>query len=116
MLGKRTFGSTEREVFLFEDTALEEVCLVYATAPSGKTALYMYDSTDGSMQLYREITVAADVEPTPEPTPQNPFVSFVTTNRAVILICAAAAGGIALLIAAVTLVILITRRNSGCKH
>lgn len=116
--GTHTFGDTERDVWLFEDTALEGVCLVYATAPSGKTGLYLYDSEDGSMQFYREITVAADApvtQPT-EPTAQGGFAQFVGQNRSIILICSAAVGGLALLIASIVLLVFVTRRDKNCKH
>lgn len=116
--GMHTFGTTERNVYTFEDTALEDVVLVYATSPAGKTGLYCYDVTDGSMQLYREITVAADNEPQTEPTtaPSGAFAQFVTQNRQIILICSAAAGGVALLIAAITLLVITTRKDKECKH
>ncbi len=115
--GVHSFDSIERKVFTFEDAALKDVLLVYATSPAGKTGLYMHDIVDGSMQLYREITVAADNEPEPtEPQPSGAFAQFVTQNRQVILICAAAAGGVALLIGAVILLILTTRKDKECKH
>lgn len=116
--GTHNFGSIEREVFLFEDTTLEDVVLVYATSPVGKTGLYMYDTFDGSMQLYREITVAADNEPQTEPTtaPSGAFAQFITQNRQIILICSAAAGGVALLIAAIVMLLITTRKDKDCKH
>ena len=115
--GTHNFGTVARDVFVFEDAALDSVCLVYATSPAGKTGLYMYDAEDGSMQLYREITVAADATPTQPTQPAaGGFSSFITQNRTVILICAAAAGGLALLIAAVILLASITRRDKNCKH
>lgn len=115
--GVHSFGSIERDVFQFEDTALEDVMLVYATSPAGKTGLYMYDVTDGSMQLYREITVAADsTPPTDEPAQGGAFAQFITQHRQIILICAAAFGGIALLIAAIVLLLFTTRRDKECKH
>ena len=115
--GVHTFGTVEQAVYLFEDAALEDVVLVYATSPAGKTGLFMYDVTDGSMQLYREITVAADSEPQPtEPAQGNAFTRFVTQHRQVILLCAAALGGVALLVAAIVLVILIARKDKNCKH
>ncbi len=116
--GVHNFGAIERDVFLFEDTSLTDVLLVYATSPAGKTGLYMLDTVDGSMQLYREITVAVDNEPQTEPTtaPSGAFAQFVTQNRQIILICAAALGGIALFIAAIVLVIITTRKDKECKH
>ncbi len=116
--GVHSFGSIERDVFQFEDTSLEDILLVYATSPAGKTGLYMFDTVDGSMQLYREITVAADNEPQTEPTtaPSGAFAQFVTQNRQIILVCAAALGGVALLIAAIVLVIITTRKDKDCKH
>lgn len=112
---KHTFGTIERNVYTFEDAALEDILLVYATSPEGKTGLYVYDTTDGSMQLYREFTVSVDAEPT-EPEPTNPFIRFVMQNRQIILICAAALGGIALLIGAIVLLLITTRKDKGCKH
>jgi hypothetical protein len=112
-----TFGSVEREVYRFEDAALSDILLVYATSPAGKTGLYTYDATDGSMQLYREITVAADVAPqTTQSAQSNGVGGFVAQHRQVILIGAAAAGGLALLIAAIVLLILTTHKDKNCKH
>lgn len=110
-----TFGTTEIAVYRFEDASFKDVLLVYATSPAGKTGLYSYDITDGSMQLYREITVPVEADPV-EPEPSNPFVQFVTQYRTVILICAAAVGGIALLIGAVVLLLVTVRKNKECKH
>ncbi len=114
--GKQLFGDIEHDVFLFEDTALADVAIVYAIAPSGKTGLYLYDKTDGSMQLYRTFT-APTAPPTTTAPAGGPFGQFVNQNRSLILICSAAAGGLALLIAAVTLLlIIIARSNKGGKH
>ncbi len=117
VVGKHTFGGIEREVFLFEDTAMSDIRLVYATSPAGKTGLYAYDVTDGSMQLYRAVSLPADTAPTvTEPQEAPAFGAFVTQNRTVILVCAAALGGLALLIVAVVLVVFITKRDKGGKH
>ncbi len=118
VVGTKTFDGIERRVFLYEDTALADIAVVYATTAAGKSALYTYDATDGSMQLYREIAVNADA-PTatiPAQTQENGFVGFVTQNRAVILICAAALGGLALLIGAVVLLMMCLNRDKGGKH
>ena len=109
------FGSTERDVYVFEDVGLKDIVLVYALSPAGKAGLYSYDITDGSMQLYREITVPVEADPV-EPEPSNPFVQFVTQHRTTILICAAAVGGIALLIGAVVLLLITVRKDKECKH
>lgn len=115
--GVYTFGSTERTVYQFEDTALEDIVLVYATSPAGKTGLYVYDTTDGSMQLYREITVAADNTPRPtQPVQDNAFIGFVKQNRSLILIVAAALGGIALVTVAIVLIVAAARKGKNCKH
>ncbi len=115
--GVYTFGSTEHTVYQFEDTALEDIVLVYATSPAGKTGLYVYDTTDGSMQLYREITVAADNTPQPtEPVQDNAFIGFVKQYRSLILIGAAALGGIALMTVAIVLIVAATRKGKNCKH
>lgn len=108
------FDSVEHAVYAFEDAALKDVVLVYATSPEGKSGLYVYDTTDGSIQLYREITVPVEVEPEPEPV--NPFVAFVTQYRQIILICAAALGGVALLIGAVVLLLITLHKDKNCKH
>ncbi len=112
-----TFGNNELDVYRFEDATLSDILLVYATSPAGKTGLFTYDVTDGSMQLYREITVAADAPTQPTaPTQPSGVVGFVTQYRQVILIGAAALGGIALLIAAIVLLTLTTRKDKNCKH
>ncbi len=117
VVGEYTFGETAHTVYTFEDSALADIVLVYATAPNGKTGLYSYDITDKSMQLYREITVQADTTPTTTTTqPATGFSGFVTQNRTVILICAAALGGLALLIAAVTMLLMLTTRDKDAKH
>lgn len=109
-----TFGTAAVAVYRFEDTALADIVLVYAISPAGKSGLYVYDTTDGSMQLYREMTVPVEAEPEPEPV--NPFVAFVTQYRQVILICAAALGGVALLIGATVLLLITLRKDKNCKH
>ncbi len=111
-----TFGTAEVAVYRFEDTALADIVLVYAISPAGKAGLYSYDTTDGSMQLYREMTVTVEAEPEPEPEPVNPFVAFITQYRQVILICAAALGGLALIAAATILLLILVRKNKQCKH
>ena len=115
--GVYTFGSTEHTVYQFEDTALEDIVLVYATSPAGKTGLYVYDTTDGSMQLYREITAAVDTAPQPtEPVQDNPFIGFVKQYRPIILIGAAVLGGVALVTVAIVLIVAATRKGKNCKH
>ena len=115
--GVYTFGTTEHTVYRFEDTALEDIVLVYATSPAGKTGLFVYDTTDGSMQLYREISAAADTAPQPtEPVQDNAFVAFVKQHRPIILIGAAALGGVALLSTAIVFIVASTRKGKNCKH
>ncbi len=115
--GVYTFGTTEHTVYQFEDTALEDIVLVYATSPAGKTGLYVYDTTDGSMQLYREITAAADTVPQPtEPVQDNAFIGFVKQNRSLILSGAAVLGGVALMTVAIVLIVAATRKGKNCKH
>ncbi len=115
--GVYTFGNDELSVYQFEDAALADIVLVYATSAAGKTGLYAYDKTDGSMQLYRAATVAADTPPsTDAPAQDNPFAVFVGQYRQWILICAAALGGLALAVTAILLIILTTRKDKSCKH
>lgn len=115
--GTYTLGAEELSVYQFEDSALEDIVLIYATSPAGKTGLFMYDVTDGSMQLFREITVAADSAPQPTEPAQNGAVEgFIAQHRQTILIGAAVLGGVALLIAAIVLLILVIRKDKGCKH
>ena len=115
--GVYTFGSTEHTVYQFEDTALEDIVLVYATSPAGKTGLFVYDTTDGSMQLYREITAAADTAPQPtQPVQDNAFAAFVKQYRPIILIGAVALGGVALATVAIVLIVAATRKGKNCKH
>ena len=113
-----TFGTAEVKVYRFEDVELSDIVLVYATSPAGKTGLYVYDTTDGSIQLYRPITAAADVTPqTTEPTQnENAFIGFVKQNRSLILISAAALGGIVLAVVVVVFIIAATRKGKNCKH
>lgn len=112
------FGSTDVSVYRFEDVELSDILLVYATSPAGKTGLYVYDKTDGSMQLYRSITAAADTPPqTTRPKQnENAFIGFVKQNRTLILIGAAALGGIALAVTAIVFIIAATRKGKNCKH
>ncbi len=121
-LDNKTIGEKPLTVFAFEDTAFADVALVYATSPAGKTGLYMYDATDGSMQLYREIFLPV-IAPTAPTTTQEKddtsgaFGLFVLENRTVILICAAACGGLALLIGAIIMLSISLRRaKTSCKH
>lgn len=108
--------------FVYEDTGLSDLTIVYAMSPAGVTDLYVHDATDGSLQRYREIAVATQPEeipsqgePQPEPKP-NAFVSFVTTYRATILTVAAACCGLAILIAALALTIRLLSGRSAKKH
>ncbi len=112
-------GDIPVKAFVYEDTALQDLLVVYAVGPTGHTGLYTYDKTDGSLQLYRELptgTVPESDQDPDEEKPANGFVQWVTAYRTVILICAAAAGGLALLIAAIILLIVCTRRTDKCRH
>lgn len=115
--GTHTFGTAEVKVYRLEDVELADIVLVYATSPAGKTGLYVYDTTDGSMQLYREITAAADTAPQPtQPVQDNPFIGFVKQYRPIILIGAAVLGGVALATVAIVLIVAATRKGKNCKH
>lgn len=115
--GTHTFDTAEVKVYRFEDVELSDIVLVYATSPAGKTGLYVYDTTDGSMQLYRPITAAADVTPQPtEPPQDNVFIGFIKQYRSLILIGAAALGGITLATVAVVFIVAATRKGKNCKH
>ncbi len=102
--------------YVYEDTALADIAFVYATGPNGYTGFFVYDTTDGSMQRYREITPPTTDEPKVEEEPTNAFVKFIADYRRVILIAAAACGGIALLIGAILLVVIVARRPGNCRH
>ncbi|MBE6778495.1 MAG: hypothetical protein E7541_03825 [Ruminococcaceae bacterium] len=116
-----TIGDIPVKAFIYEDTALADLMLVYAVGPTGHTGLYVYDKADGSLQQYRGLPTETaptqpDTDKAPQEEPANGFVTFITTHRTVILICAAAAGGLALLIGAVILLIVLLRRPSNCRH
>ena len=116
--GVYTFGNVEFDVYRFEDSTFADVVLVYATSPAGKTGLFSYDVSDGSMQFYRAVNVPADV--TPQPTTAAPqsgaLVGFIAQYRQVILLGCAALGGLALVVVAATLAIVMLRRDKQCKH
>ncbi len=115
--GKKTFGDIERDVFLYTDSTLSDLALVYATSPAGNTALYTYDETDGSMQLYRAIVTAAGTVIDSQPTTDGTFFGFIMQNQSVFLIIAAVLGGLALLIASIILLIFFVRRDKTVgKH
>ena len=116
--GVYTFGNVEFDVYRFEDSTLADVVLVYATSPAGKTGLFAYDVSDGSMQLYRAVNVPADATPqTTTAAPQSgALVGFIAQYRQVILLGCAALGGLALVIVATILAIVMLRRDKQCKH
>lgn len=116
--GVYTFGNVEFDVYRFEDSTFADVVLVYATSPAGKTGLFSYDVSDGSMQFYRAVNVPADVTPqTTTAAPQSgALVGFIAQYRQVILLGCAALGGLALVIVAATLAIVMLRRDKQCKH
>ncbi len=107
--------------FVYEDAALADYTVVYATSPAGLTGLYVYDRTDGSLQRYHQ--TPAEEEPVDndlvdEPQAPTGILAFFTTYRTHLLVGGAACGGLALLIGAVVLLVVMLRRprNSRCKH
>lgn len=111
--GEVTIGEQTVPAWLYEDTAQADFSVVYATAPDGRTGLYVYDSTDGSMQRYRATTLPADTAPE-QPT-GNALTRFFTAYRTPILLGAAVLAGAALLVVAIVLLVML-RKPDDCKH
>ena len=112
--GEVTIGEQTVPAWLYEDTAQADFSVVYATAPDGRTGLYVYDSTDGSMQRYRATTLPADTAPE-QPT-GNALTRFFTAYRTPILLGAAVLAGAALLVVAIVLLVMLLRKPDDCKH
>lgn len=112
--GEVTIGEQTVPAWLYEDTAQADFSVVYATAPDGRTGLYVYDSTDGSMQRYRAMTLPADTAPE-QPT-GNALTRFFTAYRTPILLGAAVLAGAALLVVAIVLLVMLLRKPDDCKH
>lgn len=121
--GTLEFDGNMVSAFLYTHSNLTDYTIVYATSPEGNTGLYVYDSTDGSLQRYHET-------PQPEPVIQeepdeeeqdketNPVVAFIKGHRQMLLLGAAVCGGLALLVVAIAVLATAMRRNNGgkCKH
>lgn len=117
--GKCRIGEAEYDAWMYEDTALADLYLLYVTAPNGKTGLYTYDAADGSFQRYREIVLPAapDTSDPTEPTqPAGGFAAFMEGHRTALLLAAAVIGAVALLIAAIVLLARAGRRRPTGKH
>ena len=112
--GEVTIGEQTVPAWLYEDTAQADFSVVYATAPDGRTGLYVYDSTDGSMQRYRATALPADTAPE-QPT-GNALTRFFTAYRTPILLGAAVLAGAALLVVAIVLLVMLLRKPDDCKH
>ncbi len=112
--GEVTIGEQTVPAWLYEDTAQADFSVVYATAPDGRTGLYVYDSTDGSMQRYRATTLPADTA-LEQPT-GNALTRFFTAYRTPILLGAAVLAGAALLVVAIVLLVMLLRKPDDCKH
>ncbi len=115
--GEITVGEKTVAAYLFEDTALADIALIYAVGPTGYTGLYVYDTTDGSIQRYREFadSVGADAEPEETPT-HHPIIQFVLDNRTIILIGAAGVGAAGLLAIVIVLIVRACKRPRNCRH
>ncbi len=117
--GECSLGTVTVKAFVYEDTALEDFAVIYATAPDGRTGLYVYDRTDGSLQRYHAVTVPALV-PVDEPDTAQGLAGlwgktvafFYAQWRPVAAISAAVAA-----VAVVVLtVVLLCRRGTGTKN
>ena len=115
-----TVGEVTVRGWTYEDSAQAGFAVLYATAPDGRTGLYVYDSTDGSMQRYREVTVKEEVPIHAEPIPEYPnrFVEFLREYRDELLLGIAAVAALALLIGVIALTVHAARKKkkNSCKH
>ncbi len=115
--GEITVGEKTIAAYIFEDTALADIALFYAIGPTGYTGLYVYDTTDGSIQRYREFANSIDTAVEPEETPTNhPIIQFILDHRTLILIGAAAVGAAGLLTIAIVLIVRACKRPGNCRH
>ncbi len=113
--GSVTIGEQKVDAYLFEDEELADVALIFAIGPNGYTGLYVYDTTDGSMQRYREFASApADTDPQQEPV--HPILQIVLDNRTLLLVAAACVGALGLLTIAIVLIVRAAKRPHNCRH
>ena len=111
-----TIGEQTVTAYRFEDTALTDVTLIYAVGPTGYTGLHVYDTTDSSIQRYREMTPPAPVEVEPEEPALHPILQFIVDQRTLLLIIAAAVGALGLLTIAIVLIVRSCKRPNNCQH
>lgn len=117
--GECTLGAVTVKAFVYEDTALEDFAVIYATAPDGRTGLYVYDRTDGSLQRYHTVTVAATV-PVDEPVAPQGLVGLwrktVVFFRAHWKPVTAISAAVVATAGVVLTVVLLCRRGTGTKN
>lgn len=114
--GSVTIGEQKVNAYLFEDEELSDVALIFAIGPDGYNGLYVYDSVDGSIQRYRELTPSAPADTEPQEPTRHPIVQFVIDNRTLLLIIAAGVGVLGLLAIAIVLIVRIAKRPGNCRH
>lgn len=68
---KVKIGDVEIEGWKFEDKKLNNYSVVYLMNDAGKKSLYVYEGTEGTLQLY--------TEPTKEGTPVSTYIFIATT-------------------------------------
>lgn len=117
--GECSLGTVTVKAFVYEDTALEDFAVIYATAPDGRTGLYVYDRTDGSLQRYHAVTVPAIV-PVDAPVAAQGLaglwgktVAFFRAQWRPVTAISAAVAAVAVV---VLTVVLLCRRGTGTKN
>lgn len=111
--GKCTVGELEADAFLYEDAALADFAILYVTAPEGRTGLYVYDRTDGSLQRYHTVAapVSAPVDDTPQTGVWQTVLSYGRTHWKILL-----AVGLAMVVLVIVVIVAAVRRSRTVRN
>lgn len=111
--GKCTVGELEADAFLYEDAALADFAILYVTAPEGRTGLYVYDRTDGSLQRYHTVAapVSAPVDDTPQTGVWQTVLNYGRTHWKILL-----AVGLAMAVLVIVVIVAAVRRSRTVRN
>ena len=111
--GKCTVGELEADAFLYEDAALADFAILYVTAPEGRTGLYVYDRTDGSLQRYHTVAApaSAPVDDTPQTGVWQTVLNYGRTHWKILL-----AVGLAMVVLVIVVIVAAVRRSRTVKN
>lgn len=111
--GKCTVGELEADAFLYEDAALADFAILYVTAPEGRTGLYVYDRTDGSLQRYHTVAApaSAPVDDTPQTGVWQTVLNYGRTHWKILL-----AVGLAMVVLVIVVIVAAVRRSRTVRN